>query len=123
MNIQDALNELATPLGRAITGDRAEEIVQTSVSAYNHLKAIVPPGKSLNLICLIGGKEYDVHQVTGRNDVVTASVEDKAGKRAMTIRCPIEQIGFAIVLSDKTDQKAPREITGFKQIAPQKAFH
>ena len=114
---------MATPLVRDTTGDRAEEIVQNSVFAYNHLKAIVPPGKSLNLICLIGGKEYDVHQVTGSNDVITASVEDKAGKRAMTIRCPIEQIGFAIVLSDKTDQKAPREITGFKQIAPEMAAH
>jgi hypothetical protein len=123
MNIEDALKDLATPIGRTTTGDRAEEIVQTSVAAYNHLKAIVPSGKSLNLICLTGGKEYDVHQVTGINDVVTVNVEDKAGKRAMTIRCPIEQIGFAIVLTDKTDQKAPREITGFKQIAPAKASH
>jgi hypothetical protein len=83
------------------------------LSEYKFLKKEIPPDKSINMICIVGGKEYDVYRIGGHDDIVEIDTENERG--ALRMWCPIEQISFAVIISPKTSKEPPREI-GFKAI-------
>jgi hypothetical protein len=91
----------------------AKTLTHEAVMEYKILKSQLKADQSINLVCIIGGVQYDVYNVGVNNGIV--SVVTQAGKTSMRLLCPIEQISFAVILSEKTSQTPPREI-GYKAI-------
>lgn len=102
---------------------RANDIFQNAIGEYKLLKTQLKPEQSINLVCLIGGKTFDVFAVTASDHFVEVRSQDESGD-VHIITAPVEQIAFDTIVSKKTSDTPPREI-GFKAIEEEykKASH
>jgi len=99
---------------RSLTlADRAKELCHDVASEYRYIKSTLKPDQTINLSCTVGGVEYDVYSLGGRNGVVRIDTQIEGA--VVLIRCPVEQVSFFITISKKTSDKPPREI-GFHAI-------
>ncbi len=85
--------------------DRAKELVQKVILEYRFLATQLKPDKTINMVCTIGGVTYEVYELGANNGIVsvdTQHVYDPMKKENLVkLHCPIEQISFAIIFSDK----------------------
>jgi hypothetical protein len=93
---------------------RANDIFQNAIGEYKFLKTQLKPEQSINLVCLIGGKTFDVFSVTASDHFVEIKSQDEYGD-VHIITAPVEQVSFDIIVSKKTSDAPPREI-GYKAI-------
>jgi hypothetical protein len=88
--------------------DRAKEIVHEAALEYRLIKSQLKPNQTINLICTVAGVEYDVYRFGGRNGIV--EIDTQTADSAIRIKCPVEQVSFAIIISKKVSGEPPREI-------------
>jgi hypothetical protein len=80
---------------------------------YRLQKGGLKPDQFINLVCTVGGVEYDIYSIGAREGIL--EIDTQFEKTARRMLCPVEQVSFAIVISKKTSKNPPREI-GFKAI-------
>jgi hypothetical protein len=107
----DALKDSVEPL-QAV--DRAKEITHHIVTEYKFFKNRLKADQTINLFCTVGRERYDVHSISVEDGMVYIETATKDSYSRIT--CPFDQISFAIIISVKTSEDPPREITGFKPI-------
>jgi hypothetical protein len=105
MNNPDSLQMIST---RPKIKRRANEIFQETFDEYNLTVARLKREKqteemTVNLFCIIGGKHYDVFQVSAKDDIFTMSARDNHGDIHKLI-VPVEQVAFDILISKKTKE-------------------
>ncbi|MGA9452083.1 MAG: hypothetical protein WBW41_12160 [Verrucomicrobiia bacterium] len=93
---------------------RGHEMVSETVGEYDRLRGQLKEGESINLVCLIGNRSFDVFMVGTHDDFLEIRAKDKAGDWHV-IMTPVEQISFDIIISKKISDEPPREIR-FKPI-------
>ncbi len=80
---------------------------------YRYQKAGLKSDQFINLVCTVGGVEYEVYTVGATEEILIIDTEIEGFLRRMF--CTVEEVSFAIILSKKTSDKPPREI-GFHAI-------
>ena len=90
------------------------EILTETANEYKWMSDRLKPDQSINLICTIGGTDYDVISLwSPRIDVVC--IESKTEEGHFFITAPVEQPFFTTIISKKVNNDPPREI-GFKAV-------
>jgi hypothetical protein len=114
MNILDSLKtDFAVPAPQQ--RDRAWELMSETLSRYKFLKGKITKEQSINLICTIGHREYDVYNMQAfNNDFVSVKCKTSDGNEYTTF-APVEQVSLTIVVENKRSETPPREI-GFDAI-------
>jgi len=89
--------------------NRALEIINSAANEYNFLRGRLKPDQSINLICTVGGREYEVTEIDSpKIDVV--KIQAKTDDGYIIITAPVEQICFATIIFKKINDEPPREI-------------
>jgi hypothetical protein len=111
----NALSKIALPQPRPQPPTRGEELVSHVVGEYRHLAQTIGPGKSVNLVCCVGGREFDVHSIGKLGDLLSIVGKTKDGTEFKTY-APVELVSFTIILSKKVKAGPPREIGFFAEM-------
>ena len=93
--------------------DRAKEIIHDAATEYRLIKTQLKPDQTINLVCTVAGVEYDVYRLGARSGIV--EIDTQTEDSVIRIKCPVEQVSFAIIISKKVSDEPPREI-GFHAI-------
>jgi hypothetical protein len=93
---------------------RANDIFNSAIGEYEHVKTQLKPEQSVNFVCYIGGGIFDVYSVTASGHYFEIRAKDGGGNIHI-ITVPVEQIAFDIIVSKKVNDEPPREI-GFKPL-------
>jgi hypothetical protein len=88
--------------------DRAEEVTHNVVSEYKFYSARLKSDQAINLICTVGGSQYDVNSISAENGMVY--IESSTKESWIKLTCPFGQISFAIIISAKISDERPRKI-------------
>jgi len=95
--------------------NRADEIITRVDNEYKRLVSRLKPDQSINMICTIGGRDYDVFRASSpKIDIISVDSRDDDGN-FFSIIAPVEQIFFTTMISKKINDEPPREI-GFHAI-------
>lgn len=97
---------------------RGAELVNEVLMEYKFVAKTKGADKSVNLVCSVGGREFDVYSVGYRGELLTLTGKTADGTEFKTF-APVEQVSFTIILSKKTSPAPPREI-GFAAEMQQK---
>lgn len=93
--------------------DRAKIIVEDAILEYKFQKSQLPPDRTINLTCTIGGQQHNVYSLGSREGIVqitTYDMESPEPRPWVKIKCPVEQVFFFIIISEKKATEIPREI-------------
>jgi hypothetical protein len=88
---------------------RAEELVSHVVGEYRHIARTIGPEKSVNLVCSVGGREFDVYSIGRLGDLLSLMGKTEDGTEFKTY-ASVELVSFTIILSKKAQAEPPREI-------------
>ena len=89
--------------------NRAIEIISSTRMEYDWLKNHLNPDESINLICTVGGRDYDVVLIDSpKIDVVQIQATTEGG--LVCVVSPVEQVCFTTIISKKVNDDPPREI-------------
>ena len=83
--------------------DRAVEFFQATLSEYNFIKTQLKPNQFAKLVGLVGGKPYEVFQISIENSHIKMSAKDENADIHILL-APVEQVAFDIVVSKKTKE-------------------
>jgi len=88
---------------------RGSELVMHVLGVYRHMVKNVAPDKFVNLVCCVGGREFDVYSIGKFGDILSLVGKTEDGTEFKTY-APIELVSFTIILSKKVKAGPPREI-------------
>jgi len=89
--------------------NRAMEIVTEAANEYKSMSERLKPDQAINLICSVGGTDYDVMSLySPKIDVVC--IHCKTNECEVFITAPVEQVCFTTIISKKVNDEPPREI-------------
>jgi len=95
--------------------NRARELTERAHAHYNHWKAKLKKNQSINLVCQIGARQFDVCSLGDyANDFVGVHSVDSHGTGHFLI-APVEQTSFDTIIFNTPSKEPPREI-GFHTI-------
>ncbi|GEM_PF-2269289 len=99
---------------------RGTELVHHVLGEYRHMASTIGPNKSVNLVCCVGGREFDVYSIGKYGDILSVVGKTADGTEFRTY-APIELVSFTIILSKKVKAGAPREIGFSAEMKRQRA--
>jgi hypothetical protein len=108
------MSNLSNPLKMAVISApkkvcRAYDMVALVARAYRFHRSHLPKDQSINLVCAIGGVQYDVYSANNIGEFVSVQAKADSGKE-LNIVCAVEQLAFMFVFSEKQSGDTPREI-------------
>jgi hypothetical protein len=99
------LAELRTP-----RVNRAKELAMQVLGEYQWMRSNPPKGKTLNLVCTIGGTRFDVYSIGNDDgDMLRIKSRDGAGNEFIHY-APVEMAAFTVMVLNETTDEPPREI-------------
>jgi len=98
---------------------RGTELVHHVLGEYRHMAKSVGPDKSVNLVCCVGGREFDVYSIGKFGDILSITGKTEDGTEFKTY-APIELVSFTIILSKKVKAGPPREIGFYAEMKQQR---
>jgi hypothetical protein len=97
---------------------RADELVFNVLGEYRHMAKNIRSDESINLVCCVGGREFDVYSIGRFGNVLSIAGKTEDGTEFKTY-APIELVSFTIILSKKVKVELPREIGFHAEMEPQ----
>ena len=79
---------------------RGSELVLHVVGEYRHMVKSIRPDQSVNLVCCVAGREFDVYSIGKFGDILSVADKTEDGTEFKTY-APIELVSFTIILSKK----------------------
>jgi len=114
-SLNDPLKILQAASSRPEPVNRGVKLVDETVFQYKYIKQKITKDQSINLVCFIGQRKFDVYSLRPcKNDIICVSSKTDDGT-VFAIFAPIEQISFSIEIYNKKTKEPAREI-GFKAI-------
>jgi hypothetical protein len=92
---------------------RGSELVMHVLAEYRHLVRTIPPDQSANLVCFVGGREFDVYSIGKFGDILSIAGKTEDGTTEFKTYAPVELVSFTIILGKKVKAGPPPREIGF----------
>ena|ERR1039457_1389711 len=91
---------------------KGSELVMHVLGEYRHLVKTIRPDQSANLVCCVGGRQFDVYSIGKFGDILSIAGKTEDGTEFKTY-APVELVSFTIILGKKVKAGPPPREIGF----------